>query len=70
MSAEGDAQNWLPDAGDVAQDGEWAAYRWTSSYPGLVERYASFAGLVEAERESCGELEADEARVVHPEDAE
>lgn len=56
--------------GTSRRTAKWAEYRWTSSYPGLVERYASFAGLVEAERESCEELEADEARVVHPEDAE
>ncbi|MER6526312.1 SMI1/KNR4 family protein [Streptomyces sp. NPDC001508] len=67
ISAEGDAENWLLDSGDVAQDGEWAAYRWDGRRRGLSERHASFAELVEAERESCEELEAHEDHVLRPE---
>ncbi|MFJ2648013.1 SMI1/KNR4 family protein [Streptomyces sp. NPDC087420] len=46
ISEDGDAQYWLLDPGDVSEDGEWAAYIWASWYPGLGERYTSFAELV------------------------
>ncbi|MDT0301375.1 SMI1/KNR4 family protein [Streptomonospora wellingtoniae] len=50
VSGAGDAQYWLLDSGDVAPDGEWAAYIWASWYPGLGDRHRSFAELVAAER--------------------
>ncbi|SDT24783.1 SMI1/KNR4 family protein [Actinoplanes derwentensis] len=50
VSREGDAQYWLLDSGDISRDGEWAAYIWASWYPGLGERHASFAALVDSER--------------------
>ncbi|WP_446040567.1 SMI1/KNR4 family protein [Streptomyces sp. SID1121] len=50
ISEDGDAQYWLLDPGDVSEDGEWAAYIWANWYPGLGERYGSFAELVVEER--------------------
>lgn len=64
VSGEGDAQYWLLDPGDVSPDGEWAAYIWASWYPGLGERHASFAALVEAERESFDEMKGREGNPV------
>ncbi len=69
VSAEGDAQDWVLDAGDVSPDGEWAAYTWSSWYPGPGERHRSFADLVAAERASFEELLGAEGRPVHPEGA-
>ncbi|MFD6291993.1 SMI1/KNR4 family protein [Streptomyces sp. NPDC060205] len=70
IADEGDAQWWLLDSGDVSQDGEWAAYTWSSWQPGLSDRYGSFAELVEAERASFEELKGRQGRAVHPEGAE
>ncbi|MFC3998135.1 SMI1/KNR4 family protein [Nocardiopsis sediminis] len=56
VSGEGDAQDWLLDAGDVSPDGEWAARVWATWFPGPAERYASFADLVAAERASFERL--------------
>ncbi|MBY8888934.1 SMI1/KNR4 family protein [Streptomyces sp. PTM05] len=69
ISAEGDAQHWLLDPGDVSQDGEWAAYIWASWYPGLGERYSSFAELVAAERARFERQAGYEGRGVRPEGA-
>ncbi|ASU60605.1 discoidin domain-containing protein [Nocardiopsis dassonvillei] len=69
VSAEGDAQDWVLDAGDVSPDGEWAAYTWSSWNPGPGERHRSFADLVAAERASFEELLGAEGRPVHPEGA-
>ncbi|WP_069161082.1 SMI1/KNR4 family protein [Nocardia altamirensis] len=70
ISGDGDAQYWLLDPEDLSEDGEWAAYVWASWYPGLGERHASFAELVQAERESFEELEGYNGRGVHPEGVE
>jgi hypothetical protein len=70
VSEEGDAQYWLLDPGDVSPDGEWAAYVWASWYPGLGERYGSFAELVADERASFEELRGEEGRPVRPDGAE
>ncbi|MGW1561947.1 SMI1/KNR4 family protein [Streptomyces sp. NPDC002144] len=70
ISQEGDAQYWLLDPGDVSEDGEWAAYTWASWYPGLGERHASFADLVQAERVSFETLKGYEGHGVRPEGAE
>ncbi|MGW7577481.1 SMI1/KNR4 family protein [Streptomyces sp. NPDC054765] len=70
ISQDGDAQYWLLDPGDVSGDGEWAAYIWASWYPGLGERHASFAELVQAERASFERLKGREGHGVHPEGAE
>ncbi|WP_435107932.1 SMI1/KNR4 family protein [Nocardiopsis synnemataformans] len=67
VSVEGDAQDWVLDAGDVSPDGEWAAYAWASWYPGLGERHRSFADLVAAERASFEDLLGSEGRPVRPE---
>lgn len=66
ISGDGDAQYWLLDPGDVSPDGEWAAHIWASWYPGLGDRYKSFAALVDAERESFEELSGRAGRPVHP----
>ena len=50
ISWEGDSQFWLLDPDDLSEDGEWAAHIWASWYPGLGDRHASFAELVEEER--------------------
>lgn len=52
VSADADACYWLLDPADVNDNGEWAAYVWASWYPGLGDRFDSFADLVVAERES------------------
>ncbi|WP_235882296.1 SMI1/KNR4 family protein [Streptomyces apricus] len=70
VADEGDAQVWLLDSGDVSQDGEWAAYTWSSWQPGLSERYGSFAELVAAERASFERLKGYAGSAVHPEGAE
>ncbi|MEU8825060.1 SMI1/KNR4 family protein [Streptomyces sp. NPDC048636] len=70
ISEEGDAQYWLLDPGDVSEDGEWAAYIWASWYPGLSERHASFAELVQEERAGFEQLRSDEGYGVDPEGAE
>ncbi|GAA3715938.1 SMI1/KNR4 family protein [Streptomyces tremellae] len=70
VSGHGDAQYWLLDPGDVSPDGEWAAYVWASWYPGLSERYASFAALVASERESFEEIQGREGHPVRPEGAD
>lgn len=56
ISLEGDAQFWLLDPEDVSEDGEWAAYTWSSWYPGWGDRHESFAALVAAERVSFEDL--------------
>jgi hypothetical protein len=66
VSGQGDGQYWLLDPGDVAADGEWAAYIWASWYPGLGERHDSFAALVDAERASFEELSGRAGRPVQP----
>ncbi|MFE9912635.1 SMI1/KNR4 family protein [Streptomyces clavifer] len=70
IADEGDAQCWLLDSGDVSQDGEWAAYTWSSWQPGLSDRHGSFAELVAAERDSFQELKGYEGSAVNPEGAE
>ncbi|GAA4018309.1 hypothetical protein GCM10022384_70470 [Streptomyces marokkonensis] len=60
IADEGDAQWWLLDSGDVSQDGEWAAYTWSSWQPGLSDRYGSFAELVAAQRDSFQGLKGHE----------
>ncbi|MGW3941969.1 SMI1/KNR4 family protein [Streptomyces phaeochromogenes] len=70
IADEGDAQLWLLDSGDVSQDGEWAAYTWSSWQPGLSDRYGSFAELVAAERNSFEELKGYEGSAVNPDGAE
>ncbi|MFK0172107.1 SMI1/KNR4 family protein [Streptomyces sp. NPDC090306] len=70
VSGEGDAQYWLLDPGDVSADGEWAAYIWASWYPGLGERHASFAELVEAEWQSSADLKGREGNPVAPDGAD
>lgn len=67
VSGDGDAQYWLLDPGDVSASGEWAAYIWASWYPGLDDRYESFAALVDGERASFEELNGRDGRPVHPE---
>ena len=57
ISKEGDVQYWVLDSGDVSADGEWAAYTWSSWYPGLSDRFESFAALVDDERASAKDLE-------------
>ncbi|GAA3247639.1 SMI1/KNR4 family protein [Dactylosporangium siamense] len=69
VSADADACYWLLDPSDVDGDGEWAAHVWASWYPGLGDRYDSFADLVAAERESFEELNAREGRAVEPDGA-
>ncbi|MGH3387709.1 MAG: SMI1/KNR4 family protein [Actinomadura sp.] len=69
VSGDGDAQYWLLDPGDVSAAGEWAAYVWASWYPGLGDRYDSFAALVDAERASFEELSGRDGRPVHPDGA-
>jgi hypothetical protein len=66
VSGAGDAQYWLLDPGDVGPDGEWAAHVWASWYPGFGDRHASFAALVEAERDSFEELSGRDGRPVDP----
>ncbi|MBW6439290.1 SMI1/KNR4 family protein [Actinoplanes hulinensis] len=66
VSADADACYWLLDPADVSDDGEWAAYVWASWYPGLGDRFDSFADLVAAERESFEELNARDGRPVEP----
>ncbi|MFG2091852.1 MULTISPECIES: SMI1/KNR4 family protein [unclassified Spirillospora] len=66
VSGDGDAQYWLLDPGDVSAAGEWAAYVWASWYPGLGDRYDSFAALVDAERASFEGLSGRDGRPVHP----
>lgn len=70
IADEGDAQWWLLDSGDVSQDGEWAAYTWSSWRPGLSDRYGSFAELVVAERNLFEQLKGYEGRAVDPDGAE
>jgi pimeloyl-ACP methyl ester carboxylesterase len=70
VSGDGDAQYWLLDPGDVSADGEWAAYVWASWYPGLGDRYDSFAALVDAERASFEDLSGRDGRPVHPDGAD
>ncbi|MBB4929669.1 hypothetical protein F4561_000489 [Lipingzhangella halophila] len=70
ISLEGDALYWLLDAGDISPDGEWAAYIWASWYPGLGERFRSFADLVADERGAFEELSGAEGNPVHPDGAE
>ncbi|MFH8977037.1 SMI1/KNR4 family protein [Streptomyces sp. NPDC017890] len=70
IADEGDAQWWLLDSGDVSQDGEWAAYTWSSWQPGLSDRYGSFAELVAAQRNSFQELKGYEGSAVDPDGAE
>lgn len=70
VSRDGDAQYWLLDPGDVSADGEWAAYVWASWYPGLGDRYDSFAALVDAERASFEDLSGRDGRPVHPDGAD
>ena len=69
VSREGDVQYWLLDPEDVSPDGEWAAYVWSSWYPGLGDRHESFAALVDAERASFAELNGREGRPVDAEGA-
>ncbi|GLW35734.1 SMI1/KNR4 family protein [Actinoplanes regularis] len=64
VSADADACYWLLDPADVSDDGEWAAYVWASWYPGLGDRFDSFADLVAAERESFEDLNARDGRAV------
>ncbi|GAA0458344.1 hypothetical protein Aca07nite_64670 [Actinoplanes capillaceus] len=66
VSADADACYWLLDPADVSDNGEWAAYVWASWYPGLGDRFDSFADLVAAERESFEELDARDGRPVEP----
>lgn len=66
VSAEADACYWLLDPADVGENGEWAAYVWASWYPGLSDRFDSFADLVVAERASFEELNARDGRAVEP----
>ncbi|GIJ50928.1 hypothetical protein Val02_78140 [Virgisporangium aliadipatigenens] len=66
VSADADACFWLLDPGDVSSNGEWAAYVWASWYPGLGDRFDSFADLVAAERESFEELNARDGRALNP----
>jgi hypothetical protein len=66
VSADADACFWLLDPADVSDDGEWAAYVWASWYPGLGDRFDSFADLVAAERVSFEELNAREGRALDP----
>ncbi|GIE88913.1 SMI1/KNR4 family protein [Actinoplanes regularis] len=66
VSADADACHWLLDPADVSDDGEWAAYVWASWYPGLGDRFDSFADLVAAERESFEDLNARDGRAVEP----
>jgi hypothetical protein len=68
ISLAGDAQYWLLDPGDVSEDGEWAAYTWSSWYPGWGERHESFAALVAAERASFEKLKGLTGTGVHPEE--
>ncbi|MER5555147.1 SMI1/KNR4 family protein [Streptomyces sp. NPDC002793] len=70
IADEGDAQCWLLDSGDVSQDGEWAAYTWSSWQPGLSDRYGSFAELVAAERDSFQRIKGHEGHAVNPDGAE
>lgn len=70
ISGEGDAQYWLLDPGNVSPGGEWAAYVWASWYPGLGDRYDSFAALVDAERASFEELSGRNGHPVHPDGAD
>ncbi len=70
ISGVGDAQYWLLDPGDVDAEGEWAAYVWASWYPGLGDRMASFAALIDDERASYERLRGAEGHPVHPEGAE
>ncbi|GAA1783818.1 SMI1/KNR4 family protein [Actinomadura chokoriensis] len=70
VSGDGDAQYWLLDPGDVSAAGEWAAYVWASWYPGLGDRYDSFAELVDAERASFEDLSGRDGRPVHPDGAD
>ncbi len=70
VSGDGDAQYWLLDPGDVSAEGEWAAYVWASWYPGLGDRFDSFAALVDAERRSFEVLSGREGRPVHPDGAD
>jgi hypothetical protein len=60
ISKEGDAQYWVLDSGDVSADGEWAAYTWSSWWPGLSDRFESFAALVDDERASAKVLDEDD----------
>ncbi len=68
ISLVGDAQFWLLDPGDVSEDGEWAAYTWSSWYPGWGERHESFAALVAAERASFEHLKDPDGKGAHPEE--
>ncbi|WP_329459075.1 SMI1/KNR4 family protein [Streptomyces sp. NBC_01497] len=70
VSGQGDAQYWLLDPADVSPDGEWAAHIWASWYPGLGERFASFAELIAEERASFERIRGQEGRPVRPEGAE
>ncbi|NYI95220.1 hypothetical protein HNR12_001497 [Streptomonospora nanhaiensis] len=70
ISGESDAQFWLLDAGDVSPDGEWAAYIWASWFPGLSDRFRSFADLVVEERRGWESLEGSSGNPVHPEGAD
>lgn len=67
ISAAGDGQYWLLDPGDVSADGEWAAHVWSSWSPGFGDRFASFAALVDAERESFEHLSGQDGRPVRTE---
>ncbi|MFI5841429.1 SMI1/KNR4 family protein [Catenuloplanes sp. NPDC051500] len=69
VSADADECYWLLDPADVSDTGEWAAYVWASWYPGLGDRFDSFADLVAAERESFADLNARDGRAVDPADA-
>ncbi|WP_127502051.1 SMI1/KNR4 family protein [Actinoplanes solisilvae] len=66
VSADADACYWLLDPADVNGNGEWAAYVWASWYPGLGDRFVSFADLVAAEREEFEELNARDGRAIEP----
>jgi hypothetical protein len=66
IADDGDAQYWFLDPADVSEDGEWAAYSW-SSWGVDEERQASFAALLADERHSFEALRAREGRAVHPE---
>ncbi|MFE5026298.1 SMI1/KNR4 family protein [Streptomyces sp. NPDC056656] len=68
VSLEGDAQFWLLDPGDASEDGEWAAYTWSSWYPGWGERHESFAALVADERASFENLKDHDGKGPHPEE--
>lgn len=69
ISGDADACYWLLDPTDVGDDGEWAAYVWASWYPGLSDRFASFADLVADERASFEQLNAREGRALEPDGA-